>query len=1055
MNVIRRVPSIFFPVVMLAILAACGGSGGSSQQPMPEPEDTTAPTISAVEAPATVNRTATLSVTANDNVGVAEVRFFVDGAELGSVTSAPYSIEWDTSGEEEGDHVLTAEAEDAAGNVGESGETTVTVQNVQEFAVALTGNEEVPPNDTGAAGEASLTVDLISGEVQGELTVTGLTPNAAHIHDAFAGSNGDILIPLDQDPADATRFTVPADAVLDEAGIERLLAGALYVNVHTDALPAGAIRGQILPEGFVLHFTELEGRQEVPQVRTAARGRAAVTLDPQSGALAVHAQVTGLDDGDAAHVHDGYAGDNGPVLVPLVQDTMDPGHWFVEDGELGEAGLDAFAAGRLYVNVHSPAHPGGEVRGQVLAEGTTLLFTELTGLQEVPSVDTSADGLAALTLDEAAAMLTIHVNTRRLDDASDAHLHTAYGGVNGPVEIGLTQDGSEPAHWFAEEQALTTEQLAAVSASRTYVNVHSPAHPGGEIRGQVVPDGIVFASGPLEGRQQVPPVDTAASGTFAVTVDPDAGRLVAHANTSGVDDAVAAHLHDNFAGANGPIAIGLERDPMENARWSVVDAPVDAAQLAAIRAGGWYLNVHTPANPDGEIRGQVAPPPVEVLFANLTGDEEVPAVASAATGIAASTVNRETGAVTLHLHAQGVDDATASHIHTGFAGQSGPVLIGLTQDDMAAGHWFVTGALLDDAGVADYLDGRLYVNLHTPANPPGEIRGQLVPRGIEVVFSPMDGDQVVPPVATAATGTAATTADLETGAFVVFVNASGVDDATSAGIHSGAEGEDGPEVLPLAQTPMQPTQWSAMSEQLEADAFADYRAGNLYAQVATPAQPDGEIRGRIVPPDPVDEGDTEAPTVTLTSPGATVDGTVTLEAEASDDVGVVEVRFLVDGVVIGTDTSAPYSVDWDTTTVSDGEKTLTAEAGDEAGNVGTSASVDVTVQNAAPVTLTQIQSEVFTPVCSACHTGPTSNVLPSGMNLSSTADSFAALVGVASIQVPALDRVDPGNPDDSYIIHKLEGTQSVGTRMPQGGPFLDQETIDNIRQWITDGAPNN
>jgi hypothetical protein len=77
------------------------------------------------------------------------------------------------------------------------------------------------------------------------------------------------------------------------------------------------------------------------------------------------------------------------------------------------------------------------------------------------------------------------------------------------------------------------------------------------------------------------------------------------------------------------------------------------------------------------------------------------------------------------------------------------------------------------------------------------------------------------------------------------------------------------------------------------------------------------------------------------------------------------------------------------------------------------------------------------------------------MNLSSTADSFAALVGVASIQVPALDRVEAGNPEDSYLIQKLEGTQTVGERMPQGGPFLDQETIDTVRQWITDGAPNN
>ena len=75
------------------------------------------------------------------------------------------------------------------------------------------------------------------------------------------------------------------------------------------------------------------------------------------------------------------------------------------------------------------------------------------------------------------------------------------------------------------------------------------------------------------------------------------------------------------------------------------------------------------------------------------------------------------------------------------------------------------------------------------------------------------------------------------------------------------------------------------------------------------------------------------------------------------------------------------------------------------------------------------------------------------MNLSSAQNTFAALVNVASIQVPTLQRVEPNDPDNSYVIHKLEGTQTVGQRMPAGGPFLDQATIDQVRAWITAGAP--
>jgi hypothetical protein len=319
----------------------------------------------------------------------------------------------------------------------------------------------------------------------------------------------------------------------------------------------------------------------------------------------------------------------------------------------------------------------------------------------------------------------------------------------------------------------------------------------------------------------------------------------------------------------------------------------------------------------------------------------------------------------------------------------------------------------------------------------------------------MDGAQVVPAVVTTATGTAATTTDLASRSFVAFINATGVDDATSASIHTGAPGENGDEVLALQQTVGQPGQWSAMSERLASDAFSAYRAGRLYAQVATPAQTGGEIRGQIVPSDAGQFDDID-PAVTLQTPvsGEDVSGVVTLEADASDNIAVIDVRFLVDGAVVGNDTTAPYTFDWDSASVGDGQVTLSAQAEDAAGNIGTSADVVVTVQNGVAVTLTEIQQQVFTPMCSGCHSGPTSDNLPGGMNLSSTADSFAALVGVASLQVQ-LNRVEPGDPDNSYLIDKLEGTQTVGSQMPQGGPFLEQETIDRIRQWITDGAENN
>lgn len=98
--------------------------------------------------------------------------------------------------------------------------------------------------------------------------------------------------------------------------------------------------------------------------------------------------------------------------------------------------------------------------------------------------------------------------------------------------------------------------------------------------------------------------------------------------------------------------------------------------------------------------------------------------------------------------------------------------------------------------------------------------------------------------------------------------------------------------------------------------------------------------------------------------------------------------------------------------------------------------------------LASIQDRVLTPLCTICHAGAAA---PVGLRLDA-GNSHALLVGVPSGEQPSLLRVAPGRPDDSYLIHKLEGHAAVGARMPLGGPYLDVTTINIIRQWITAGA---
>ena len=98
-----------------------------------------------------------------------------------------------------------------------------------------------------------------------------------------------------------------------------------------------------------------------------------------------------------------------------------------------------------------------------------------------------------------------------------------------------------------------------------------------------------------------------------------------------------------------------------------------------------------------------------------------------------------------------------------------------------------------------------------------------------------------------------------------------------------------------------------------------------------------------------------------------------------------------------------------------------------------------------------IQDNVFTPICSQCHIGASA---PEGLQLDA-GHSYNLLVGVPSVEQPSLLRVKTGDPDLSYMVHKIEGLAGIsGGRMPLGETPLPQATIDAIRQWIANGAQN-
>ena len=108
--------------------------------------------------------------------------------------------------------------------------------------VTLTAANEVPPSGSSASGSGTVTVNP-DHTVMADITVTGMSATAAHIHEAAKGKNGNVIVPLTKEGDN--HFVAPPGAKLTDEQYEAYKAGNLYVNVHSKQHPGGEVRAQL------------------------------------------------------------------------------------------------------------------------------------------------------------------------------------------------------------------------------------------------------------------------------------------------------------------------------------------------------------------------------------------------------------------------------------------------------------------------------------------------------------------------------------------------------------------------------------------------------------------------------------------------------------------------------------------------------------------------------------------------------------------------------------------------------------------------------------------
>lgn len=391
----------------------------------------------------------------------------------------------------------------------------------------LSGIEEVPSIMTLANGEVwlelkedQLTVSGSFTNLQGDLATEIL--GGAHIHEAMAGRTGPVLFPLNLEVDEDQRTAViKADSnvfLLTEAQIETFNNSGLYVNVHSEFVRTGELRGQITDLSTTNFQANLSGHQARPvAINTFGNGKIIISSNGQTR-IQLSGSVDDLQDTIAtaiaggAHLHLGLAGSSGPIVFPL-NITLDEdglgGVWLPADNEftVTPEQLDALLNRELYLNVHTGSVPSGEVRGQVLHPAKGYFGSNLAGINANPVANkTTGTGFMLYELCDASLVATGSFSSLASDFAEaiagGSHIHNGDAASTGGIAFILNAqvaDSLRSGTYLGKENTFQINEAERMTLLEGgyYFNLHTTNFPSGEIRGQLLRDDDAFPSGPV------------------------------------------------------------------------------------------------------------------------------------------------------------------------------------------------------------------------------------------------------------------------------------------------------------------------------------------------------------------------------------------------------------------------------------------------------------------------------------------------------------------------------------------------------------------------------
>lgn len=405
------------------------------------------------------------------------------------------------------------------------------------------------------------TVNRLSGPV-----------TAAHFHLLPSGS---AVQPITFTGNDATGTWSLPDSMFDHLFSERI-----YVNVHTGSAPGGEIRGFPQPSQYGFRF-DLDGAQA--GTSSAGKGTGYVRVDRTSGSTPelryrfTYSGMSGTITGSHFHALPG----GGVVQGVTFTDSTSDGVWTSPTDSVWWK----FVRGQIYMNVHSTAAGGGEIRSAARVVGEAPFVGRLDGTQ-AGTASTGKGTVWAVLRPDGSIRYSATYN-RLLGNLTASHFHESR---TGGVVHGVTFASN---HLSSTWPAPSDQSIADLFRGRIYLNVHSSVNAGGEIRGDLsFHDGVV--TGELSGAAAGTP--STAKGTIWGKFRED--TLEYSATIAGLTSGyTASHFH-LAPGGSVLSAIPLV-DSTTYGFW-----PYGSHFLSLLR-GNVYFNVHSVTFSGGEIRANL------------------------------------------------------------------------------------------------------------------------------------------------------------------------------------------------------------------------------------------------------------------------------------------------------------------------------------------------------------------------------------------------------------------------------------------------------------------